>query len=139
MKNRNDRRCWIPCLMIMGLLISCGGGSSSTSPSGNDQLQQPDNEPLQQPMEPVEKNYTADELAMIQRGQSIYEAQCQSCHGEKGEGGTGGALTHTYELHKLVEKIAASMPTFGEKCTDICASNVGFWIFEGFKNSFGVA
>ena len=132
MKNRYDRLRWIPCVIIMSFLISCGGGSSSTSESTSSSINNDTNTPQTPSDTSPTKTYTSGEIAMMQQGKSIYELQCQSCHGEKGTGGTGGALTHSYDLNKLVEKITASMPTFGEKCTGSCAANVGLWIFEGF-------
>ena len=72
-------------------------------------------------------------------GAKLYEAQCMNCHGEKGNGGFGGALndsrcTTCGSFATLFEKIEKDMP-FGnsQRCEGDCAMDIATYIGNGFK------
>lgn len=70
-----------------------------------------------------------------QDGQALYEAQCRSCHGARGEGGRGPALRDWSRGEEaLVTTIDRTMPLGApERCVGACAESVAKYILERFR------
>jgi len=82
-------------LTLTGLLVACGSNSAAPTPS-----------------DPV-----------LASGQQVYKAHCQSCHGSKGQGGTGmklaGKVTSDFpnidDQIAVIENGRGSMPAWKNK------------------------
>lgn len=74
----------------------------------------------------------------VTTGKGIYTAQCESCHGESGEGsGSYPALTlpsceSCTSYKELVAKIETSMPLRGALCKGSCATDTAAYILATF-------
>lgn len=73
----------------------------------------------------------------VASGETIYAAQCKSCHGARGEGGRGPTLRdmdRKYDEPGLVRYIDEKMP-LGEpdRCRGTCAEDVGAYVMRTFK------
>ena len=60
----------------------------------------------------------SQDAAVVAEGRSIYESNCATCHGQKGEGMTGPNLTDAYWIHgntpkELFVTVAAGWPKAG--------------------------
>jgi mono/diheme cytochrome c family protein len=79
---------------------------------------------------------SGDAAALMQSGKMIYEAQCASCHGENGEGGSHeyqDPLIGDLSLASLTRKIERTMPEDDEgACVGEDAAAVGRYIYDTF-------
>jgi mono/diheme cytochrome c family protein len=82
-------------LVLTGLIVGCGSNSAGPVPT-----------------DPV-----------LAAGQQVYKAHCQTCHGSKGQGGTG---------MKLAGKVATDFPNIADQ---IAVINDGRSSMPGWKNS----
>lgn len=77
--------------------------------------------------------------ASVQRGAQIYSQQCESCHGDSGQGsGAFPALTPEYcdvcdTPTQLSKVIAQTMPLGNDLCVGQCATDVAAYITDTFK------
>jgi mono/diheme cytochrome c family protein len=85
----------VAVVVLSGLIVACGSNSAGPVPS-----------------DPV-----------LARGQEVYKAHCQSCHGSKGQGGTG---------MKLAGKVATDFPDIADQ---IAVINNGRSSMPAWKNS----
>ena len=71
------------------------------------------------------------------KGAAIYQASCQVCHGEAGEGGLGPALVDTAKsVDQLTSAISATMPANAPgQCTGDCATLTAQFIKDGLSSS----
>ncbi|HUJ56985.1 MAG TPA: DUF1592 domain-containing protein [Kofleriaceae bacterium] len=71
------------------------------------------------------------------KGAALYQASCQVCHGETGEGGLGPALVNdSKSVAQLESIISASMPANAPgQCTGDCATQTAQFIHDGLTTS----
>lgn len=115
-------------IVLLSLLAFVGAVGCSDSPSGSSTAL-------------VQIPATADVTA----GEVSYDAQCQGCHGDMGQGNTAPALDAfttdstigiglavvPLNFANLDEKIRLEMPPFpnSDTCVGTCASNVAAYIY----------
>ena len=74
----------------------------------------------------------------LDNGKRQYAQHCANCHGDRGEGGIGPAMTPAQcptcvALETLIPEIHDNMPSSNpSRCIDACAEDVAQYIWEGF-------
>ena len=82
----------------------------------------------------------ADAGPDLDNGKRQYAQLCASCHGDRGEGGIGPAMTMAQcptcrGLDTLIPEIDVNMPsTNPSRCVDDCAEDIAQYIWDGFPD-----
>lgn len=91
-----------------------------------------------------EKTFTMDEL--MERGETVYERNCQACHGANGEGGVGTAIAGSPVATGDIDKHldigingvpGTAMQAFGEQINDVEMAAVITYQRNAFGNNMG--
>lgn len=132
---RSPRRGSIALLAL--LLAACGGdfsGSAGPMPAPTPTSVGGDS------VTPPPAGDTIEIEARLASGGDIYLAQCQSCHGVRGQGGIGGGLNRALTcpgcstLDGLTRRIHDTMPSSNpQNCRDDCAADVALFIRNNFS------
>ncbi|MES0874557.1 DUF1592 domain-containing protein [Sinimarinibacterium thermocellulolyticum] len=138
------------CLVLAGLaaLSACGGNYSGHGEPEPGSGGIPTPVPTLVPTPAPSATPTAtpgpggDTDAALQRGAQRYAQQCASCHGARGQGGVGPALTDTTNcpscasFDTLWTRIRDTMPSSNPRaCDEACARDVAAFILNGFSTT----